>query len=83
MSSASDDGMGALVRPWSSVESRVARERAERAKSRGLAAAQQALWAIECELRRSPGYPRARALDLEHHIHWRRQLDRIARASAR
>lgn len=70
-------------RAWASVEDRIARERASRFRATGVAASPEALWALECELRASPGYPRARALDVEHHIRWRALLDQVHRASAR
>ena len=70
-------------RSWSRVEARVARDRAERARTSGSAATPQAMWATECELRAAPGYARARRLDLQHHVRWRLLLDEFAAARNR
>ena len=68
---------------WREAEARIVRARAERYAATGSAASEEALWAIECELRASTGHARARALDLEHHLQWRRLVDRINSATAR
>lgn len=77
------DRLLAMQRPWSEVEARVQRDRAERYRATGPEGRAQALWATECELRRSPGYARARELDLQHHLAWRHLLEQLARGSAR
>lgn len=71
------------ARAWNEAEARITRARAERHASTGSAASEEALWAIECELRASASHARARALDLEHHLQWRRLIDRINSATTR